>query len=591
MSTENFAAVRAQAEQDLRQGRPAEAVTGLRRLLENVDVLGGTYEQWLAMSLVGYRSLGRRAAAGYVLMTLRRFDEARACFDPAEQTFAWALCAESLGQSRQAADAFRAADTPTLAAMALQRAGDLSDAIAAWRGILVHPRLRGRPYQTALVHFNLARVLRAAGEKAMAQPEEAACQRLLEACADDFETQGERERALDCYGALLRLGRDAGSFENVAEGTLNSIRLLHESEQRLLILQYYDDFLELAAQTGEWHAAAMLAGEAADFSAKFALPFDRHYRQRAMSLWHEAARQNQQAGGPVEVSQNALLAGIDVAASLGDLLMIGRLYGALAELELPPARKARYAALAARHANGPSAAIEAPRSQHWLREDAYPEVWLSDLVEWELAGNPERVLARLLVDSSALITARRAVLRALLIVADPETADPVRGRAELALALGRPMMYETLRPLEELAGDPSALVRAAAVAAAGQTPHRRSLGMVRRALADGDATVRREALQAVRALCFRDALPALVRLYRDDADPEVRQAALESIGKIDTWEAGLFLLELARQDAGRDGQTALGLLKGRQNLAGALARALATETGSVRAALQALVTE
>ena len=150
------------------------------------------------------------------------------------------------------------------------------------------------------------------------------------------------------------------------------------------------------------------------------------------------------------------------------------------------------------------------------------------------------------------------------------------------------MMYETLRPLEELAGDAAPLVRAAAVAAAGQTPHPRSFGMVRRGLADGDATVRREALGAVRALCFRDALPALARLYRQGTDAEARQAALESIGKIDSLEAGLFLLELARQDSGPEGQVALGLLKDRPNMAGAIAQAMATETGNVRAALEAL---
>jgi tetratricopeptide (TPR) repeat protein len=583
--------VQARAERCIREGRPAEAMTLYRGLLEDVGVLGGVYELWLEGLQSAYRLTGQRALAGYVLLGLRRFEEAQACFDPNLQAFPWALCAEGLGAFPQAAEGFRAADSPVLAALATERAGDLAGATDRWRAIVAHPRLYGRPYETALIHFNLARVLRAAEQRPEAEKEGAVCQRLLEACADELETQGERERALDCYGSLLRLGRDAGSFENVAEGTLNSIRLLRDSEQRLLILQYYDDFLDRAAQTGEWHAASMLAGEAGDFSAKLGLPFERHYRQRAVSLWHEAARQNQQSGGPVEVSQNALLAGIEVAASLGDLHMIGRLYGGLAELDLVPASKQRYADLAARYTGSPSAAIEPPPSQHWRREDAYTEVWLSDVIEWEFGGNAERVLARLLVEPSALITARRATLRALLIATDPYVPDPVQRRAELALALGRPMMYETLRPLEDLAMDPSPLVRAAAVAAVGQTPHRRSFGVVRRALADSHASVRKEALHAVRALCFRDALPALLRLYRERPETEIRQAVLESIGKLDTLEAGLFLLDLVRQDSGPLGQTAQGLLRGRQNLAGALAHAIATETGSVRAALQALVAE
>jgi tetratricopeptide (TPR) repeat protein len=580
----------AQAERALREGRPAEAVALYRGLLDNVGVLGGIYERWLEGLQSAYRLAGQRTLAGYVLLGLRRFEEAQACFDPKQHAFAWALCAQGLEAWPEAAIGFVAADAPALAAVASERAGDLAGANQYWRAVLAHPRLHGRAYETALIHFNLARVLRAADEKAEAQKQAVLCQRLLESCADELETQGERERALDCYATLLRLGRDTGSFENLAEGTLNSIRLLHESEQRLLVLQYYGDFLDQAAQAGEWHAAAVLACEAGDFAAKLGLPFERHYRQRAVSLWHEAARQNQQSGGPVEVSHNALLAGIEVAASLGDLYMIGRLYAALAELDLSPAHKQRYAELAARHAGSPSATIEPPASQHWRREDAYPEVWLSDVIEWELGGNPERVLARLLVDPSALVTARRAALRALLIAVDDDAPDPVRRRAELALALGRPMMYETLRPIEELAKDPSSLVRAAAVVASGQTPHPRSFGIIRRALADDDASVREQALQAIRALCFRDALPALVRLFRERADPEVRQSVLESIGKIDSLEAGLFLLDLARQDPGPLGQTALALLRGRQNLAGAITQAMSTETGSVRDALQALVT-
>jgi hypothetical protein len=66
---------------------------------------------------------------------------------------------------------------------------------------------------------------------------------------------------------------------------------------------------------------------------------------------------------------------------------------------------------------------------------------------------------------------------------------------------------------------------------------------------------------------------------------------MEAIGKIDSLEAGLFLLELARQDSGPEGQAALGMLKGRPNMAGAIAQALAVETGPVRAALAALVAE
>jgi tetratricopeptide (TPR) repeat protein len=593
MLTRGETVLQKQAEQALREGRPAEALGGYRRLLNNVRALGGAYETWLAGMLAAYHKLGLRRMGGYLLLALRRFDEAQSAFDPATSPYEWALCAENMGRQQEAAAVLRSAGLPTSAAMALERAGDGQGAVGQWRAALLHERLRGHPYQTALAHFNLARVLRHIGESKPALVESTTAQRLLEACADDFETRGERDRALDCYGVLLRLGKDTGSFENLAEGYLNSIRLLAGSEQRSLVLQYYDDFLEVASAAGEWHAAAMLAGEAADFSVGLGQMYHRYYRQRAVSLWHEAARQNLLAGGPVEVSENALAASIDVAASLGDLHIIGRLYSALAELDLPSDKQARYAELAARRRGSrPSPPVESPPAEHWRRQDAYPEVWLQDLVEWELAGHPAWVLARLVVQPQALIATNRAALRALLVAADEDFSLENAGRsAELALALGEVMVYEVLRPIEELASHPAALVRAAAAAAAGRTPHRRSFGIVRQALADSDATVRREALQSLRALHFRDAFASLAQLFRESADGEARQAALHAIGQIDTLEVGLFLIDVARQDPGAAGETALRYLRGRQTpgLASMIHHAAMVESGSVRKALEALL--
>jgi tetratricopeptide (TPR) repeat protein len=592
MLTRDEIVLQEQAERALREDRPAEALGCYRRLFNNVLALGGAYETWLAGALAACRKLHQRRIEGILQLALRRFDEAQACFDPASSPYERALCAEAAGRFQEAAASLHDANLPVSAAMALERAGAGPGALIEWRTALRHERMRGHPYQAALLHFNLARVLRSLGDT-HAREETTIAQRLLEACADEFETRGESDRALDCYGVLLRLGKDAGSFENVAEGTLNTIRLLASSEQRLLVLQYYDDFLEFASQAGEWHAAALLACEAADFSVSLGSRVQRYYRQRAVSLWHEAARQNLLLGGPVEVSENALVASIDVAASLGDLHMIGRLYSALAELDLPATRKARYADLATRRREAsPSRPAEPPPLEHWRRQDAYPEIWLQDLVEWELAGHPSWVLARVLVQPQALVATNRAALRALLVTADDDFSPNNASRsAELALALGEVMVYEALSPIEDLASHPAALVRAAAAAAAGRTPHRRSFGIVRRALSDADATVRREALQALRALHFRDAFASLARLFRECADAETRLAALDAIGQIDTLEAGLFLLDVVRQEPGPLGETALRYLRARQTpgLARVVHHAAMVESGPVRTALEALL--
>ena len=171
---------------------------------------------------------------------------------------------------------------------------------------------------------------------------------MLEELADEFERRGQRERAFDCYGILLRLGRDTGSFENVAEGYLNAIRLLAADDQKFYVLQYYEDFLAYAVQSREWQAAATLAREAAEYCAKVGLLYERHYRQRAATLFAEAARHTMAAGGPSEMAENALVSAIDVSAAMGDLAFCAELYASAAELPLAPKRKERYAALAAR---------------------------------------------------------------------------------------------------------------------------------------------------------------------------------------------------------------------------------------------------
>ena len=57
-------------------------------------------------------------------------------------------------------------------------------------------------------------------------------------------------------------------------------------------------------------ASRLLAREAADFSAKAALIYDRYYLGRAAALWAETAQQNEASGGSPDLSENALHAGI-----------------------------------------------------------------------------------------------------------------------------------------------------------------------------------------------------------------------------------------------------------------------------------------
>ena len=209
-------------------------------------------------------------------------------------------------------------------------------------------RLAGRPYETALAHLSLGEALMRIGDRPGGLRELGAAARLLEVVADDFETGGETERAFDCYRVLLQLGKDMGSFETVAEGYLNMIRNIIDTDDRRAV-EYYDDFIAYAVENKEWYAAALAAREVAEYSLRLGLAWDRHYLERAAELWIETAHANQAANGPIDLSANAFQAAIDAATALGDLAMAGRIYAELAELPLAETRRRRYRLLARRY--------------------------------------------------------------------------------------------------------------------------------------------------------------------------------------------------------------------------------------------------
>jgi HEAT repeat protein len=127
---------------------------------------------------------------------------------------------------------------------------------------------------------------------------------------------------------------------------------------------------------------------------------------------------------------------------------------------------------------------------------------------------------------------------------DPDTLVHV---AEL---LGELQSYAALSPLEKLFASPDEKIRYAAVKALRFLYFKRSFVIVRKALQDPAAQVREAALVAIGGLHFPHAFNPLARLYRESTDPRVRAAALQSIGKITTVEAGEFLVMVLRQESG-----------------------------------------
>jgi hypothetical protein len=544
-----------QAEALVQQGRWVDAERHYRELIGQTHVINYEYDDWLRRLGEIYRHLGRGREASFVYLYLHYFDMARGQLTGDEHVALRARLAEIEKKWSEAATLYQRARLPVHAAVAFERAKQYPDAVGAWKGILHAAGLAQRPYEAALVHFNygLAAVrLEAASAEARRALIES--QRKLEQVADDFEQAGELERAFDCFQILLKLGKESAQFENLAEGYVNCIRVLREDNLKFYVLQYYEDFIKLALERGELHAAATLYQEAAAFAARAGLPYDRHYQHKSALTWMRCADKFLETGVPVQMTENALLAAASQHSAVGDYPAVRECFEKLAGLELPERARKRFATIAQRYKGLAAPPVELPGLPDYLKQQhAYADIWFVDLLEWEMDGDPFAVAASIVGDLRYPNGIRRRALVVLLTLAAAQ-ARHAEGETEtlvhVAELLGELQSYAALSPLEKLFASADPLIRRAATRALRYLYFKRSFVIVRKALADADAQVREAALTAIEGLHFPHAFNPLARIYRESNDPRVRGTALVSIGKIQTVEAGEFLVMVLRQETG-----------------------------------------
>jgi len=547
-----------QAEALVQQGRWADAERHYRELIGQTHVINYEYDEWLRRLGEIYGRLGRGREASFVYLYLHYFDLARGQLVAEEHTALRARLAEIEKKWNEAAQLYQKAKLPVHAAVAFEKAKQYPEAIAAWKALVHAPGLGQRPYEAALVHFNYglaaARLdgrAEVAGEARRALIES---QRKLEQVADDFEQVGELERAFDCFQILLKLGKESSQFENLAEGYVNCIRVLRDDNLKFYVLQYYEDFIKLALERGELHAAATLYQEAAAFAGRAGLPYDRHYQHKSALTWMRCADKFVETGVPVQMAENALLAAASQHSAVGDYPAVRECFEKLAGLELPERAKKRFATIAQRYRGLAAPPVELPGLPDYLKQQhAYADIWFVDLLEWEMDGDPFAVAASIVGDLRYPNGIRRRALVVLLTLAEAQSrqaAGEPETLVHVAELLGELQSYAALSPLEKLyaAGDP--VIRRAAVKALRFLYFKRSFVIVRKALADQDAQVREAALVAISGLHFPHAFNPLARIYRESTDPRVRTSALQSIGKIQTVEAGEFLVMVLRQESG-----------------------------------------
>lgn len=577
------------ATQALQAGRYQEAGAALWSLVDRAHVAAAELESYLEMMATAFAGLGRTRAAATIYLYLGRIPEAARLSTQSELDLA--RCAQATNDHAAAAQHFERAGWLAHAAIQLEDAGNDRAARVLWERLADDPRLMSEPYTLGLVRFNLGRACARLGDEAAARRHTIQAMHLLEAAADGFETQGLRERAFDCYQVLLTIGKD-GSFENLAEGYLNCIRILREDSLKYYVLQYYEDFQEIALARGEFHAAATLFREAADYARRQGMPYARYYQRRAAETHVLAAERALADGRNAELAENAYTAAIDVFNELGLYSKVRELYSRLAELPLSEKRRMRYRRLERRVAAVPDDDAPVTGFPDYLRMDtAYPEIWRLDVIEWEQGGDPAETMAEVILDPKwPDFTRRRALLCRLAQLGRPE--DGVEGQKMLATYLGRVEIYAALAPLEAMYESESAAVRAAVMRAVRQLFFKRSFVLVIKGLADPDPAVRREAMAAVSALHFPHAFDPLSRIYREAADPEVRRAALSSIGKTPSVQAAELLIDVLRHGERTERDLARDLLSRADHpeVTPLLQRAVAAETGAARAELERVLT-
>jgi HEAT repeat protein len=563
--------------------RPHEALESLWTLVDRSHVIDEELSSYLKMMGQAFVMSERPRAAATIALFLG--DVRTATQLSREHPLDLARCAQHAGDHARAAQFFEQAGWLGHAAIQLEDAKNDRAARVLWEQLADDARLRDAPYTQGLVRFNLARACARLEDKAAARRHTIQSMHLLEAAADGYETQGLRERAFDCYQVIMTIGRE-GSFENLAEGYLNCIRILREDNLKYYVLQYYEDFQAMALERRELHAAATLFREAADYARRQGMPYARHYQKRGADTHVVAAERTLADNGTAELAENAYAAAIDMFNELGLYSHVREIYGRLALLPLSDKRRARYQRLKERLAQMDDDRTPMASFPDYLRMDtAYPEIWRLDVIEWEQAGDPAETMAEVIQDPKwPDFTRRRALLCRLAQLGTAEESLSEQTLQALAGYLGRVEIYAALAPLETMYENPSPAVRAAVLKAVRQLFFKRSFFLVIKGLADADRAARREALAAVQALHFGHAFDPLSRIYREASDPEVRRAALASMGKIPSVQAAELLIDVLRHGDRPERELARDLLvrADHAEVTPLLTRAAAAETGALR---------
>ena len=336
MPTEEQIQTRQWAEQALRKGRAREALELYRKLLKHDKTEGRHYEAWLDGTAAAYLALGRGREAGYVLLALGRYGGGAAALSRQGAAAGMGAVRGAHGPARRGgARVLRDRATRRWPRSSWRRRarrprrawnGSGCCATSGWPAGRTRPRWRTSAWARRCCASAIARAACASWARRRA------CWRSSPTISRPAARPSARSTAT---GSCCGWGRTSGSFETVAEGYLNMIRIIVDPTTRNGRVQYYDDFIALRGR----EQGVVRGGDGGARGGRIQ-PADRRW-STIVTTWSARPSCGSRRRTPTRRRTDRSIcrptrfqAAIDAATALGDLALAGRIYGELAELPL-----------------------------------------------------------------------------------------------------------------------------------------------------------------------------------------------------------------------------------------------------------------
>ncbi|MEW5855526.1 MAG: HEAT repeat domain-containing protein [Myxococcota bacterium] len=556
-------------------GQTPQAVALWRELITVVNVEEQDYRRCCSQLAELYLASfsNRPLAAAAIKEYLRDLPGAEQLYRQAGSPRDQARLAGLQGNHLAASQAYRSAGMPAHAAHSAEQAKAHEVARGLWQQLIRPLELQGDNYAAALARFNAGRNAHLLGDKSASDALYFEAINALGKEADDREQAKDRDGAFRCFMVMAAIGRQAGAFEDMAEGFLNCTRLLKQKGDRFGTIQMMHDLIRAAEECGELHAAAELYREAGEYARRMGFLYADYFLCAAGKAWKRVAMEGMRAKRQTALVENALAAAVDAFSRTLDTAEVARCYQALAALDLPTQKKERYqklaedlaaaAAPAGSDDNGPPALPE-----YFRRKPYQVEHWVKDLLDREAGADLNLAASRLLAENGVWDLERRRALNLFLAYDDHVRAHGPDAplTVDMLNMLSESRHPSLVGPLLEAYRRGNLEQRAAAVMAAGKMRRKEGFALVDAALAtDHNGELYRTALAALRGMVFTEALDSVTRIFSNHDDGEVKRAALRIVAMIGTNEAAEFLLDVVRANSAGLGTHARELLLNHAN--------------------------